>query len=71
MPLTGLYPHSSNTYKCGVSVRPLGQAPVVVSCTTGQFHDIALSTGQYCIYCPGGTFDQRHRWDTMSDVFTV
>ena len=28
----------------------LGQAPVVVICTTGQYHDhIALATGQYYI----------------------
>ena len=37
---------------------------VVVSCTTGKYHDIALATGQYHIYCPGGSFDLRHRWDT-------
>ena len=39
----------------------MGQAPVVV---TGQYHDIALATGQYHIYCPGGTFDLCYMWDT-------
>ena len=29
--VTGLYPKSSNTYKCGVWVWPLGQALVVVN----------------------------------------
>ena len=38
---------------------------VVVSCTTGKYHDIALATGQYHRYCPGGSFDLRHRWDTI------
>ena len=41
---------------------------VVVSCTTGKYHDIALATGQYHRYCPGGSFDLRHRWDTSIDV---
>ena len=36
----------------------------IVSCTTEKCHDIALDTGQYHIYCPGSTFDLRHRWDT-------
>ena len=39
---------------------------VVVSCTTGKYHDIALATGHYHRYCPGGSFDLRHRWDTIS-----
>ena len=39
---------------------------VVISATTGQYHDIALATGQYRIYCPGGSFDLRHRWATMT-----
>ena len=38
---------------------------VVISATTGQYHDIALATGQYRICCPGGSFDLRHRWATM------
>ena len=38
---------------------------VVVSCTTGKYHDIALATEQYHRYCPGGSFDLRHRWDTI------
>ena len=42
----GLYPHICNTmsYKYGVWDRPLGQVPVVVSCTTEQYH---VATGQY------------------------
>ena len=40
---------------------------VVVSCTTGKYHDIALATGQYHRYCPGGSFDLRHRWDTNNN----
>ena len=35
--------------------------PVVVSYTTGQYLDIALTTVQYEIYCPGGGYDLRHR----------
>ena len=70
--LTDLYPHSSNTTKCGVWVWPLGRAPVVASCTTGQYHDIALAIEQYHIYCPGGTFDLCHRWDTnIDDLLSV
>ena len=42
----------------------LDHVPIVVSCTTGQYHDIALSTGQYLVYCPGSGFDLNHRWDT-------
>ena len=57
--LTGSFPHSCNTYKCGVWVWPLGQVPVVVSCTTGQYH----------IYCHGGAFDLRHRWDTSMHAY--
>ena len=41
-----------------------GQVPVVVSYTTGQYHNIALATRQYYIYCPRGNFDLRHRWAT-------
>ena len=29
--------------------------------TIGQYLDIALTTVQYGIYCPGGSFDLRHR----------
>ena len=32
--------------------------------TTGQYLDIALTTGQYGIHSPGGSFDLCHRWDT-------
>ena len=59
--------HSSNTYKCGVcmGLTTIGQVylHVVVSCTTGQYHDIApIATGQYIIilYCHGGTFCTFH-----------
>ena len=35
---------------------------VVVSYTTGQYLDIALTTVQYGIlYCPGSSFDLGHR----------
>ena len=44
---------------------------VVVSCTTGQYLDIALPTGQYRIYFPGGSFDLRHRWDTSIYDLTI
>ena len=37
---------------------------MVVSCTTGQYLDIALVTGQCGIYCHGGSFDPHHWWDT-------
>ena len=29
---------------------------------------IALTTVQYGIYCPGGSFDLRHRWATMVNI---
>ena len=38
-------------------------ACIVVSCTTGQYIYIALTTEPQCvygIYCPGGSFDLRH-----------
>ena len=41
-----------------------GQVPVVVSHITGQYLDIALTTVQYGIYCPGGSFDLRHIYDS-------
>ena len=61
--LTGLYPHccSSTT---GVVSEPDHWA-IVVTCTTGQY-DIALATGQYPVYCPGCSFDLRHKWDTRT-----
>ena len=30
-----------------IHMATVGQVPAVVSCTTGQYHDIALATGQY------------------------
>ena len=39
---------------------------VVISATTGQYHDIALATGQYHIYTHARRFDLRHRWATRS-----
>ena len=35
--ITGLYPHSTNV------VSEFDHVPVVVSCTTGQYHDIACN----------------------------
>ena len=35
---------------------------VVISATTGQYHDIALATGQYRIYTHARRFDLRHRY---------
>ena len=43
-------------------------APVVVSYTIGQYLDIALTTVQYGIYCPGGSFDLPHRFDITAAV---
>ena len=61
--LTGLYSHCCDSTTSVVSdydhVR--GQVPVVVSYTTGQYLAIALTTVQYGIYYPGGSFDLRHR----------
>ena len=48
--------------------------PVVVSCTTGQYIYISLTTKPQCvygIYCPGGSFDLRHRWATNNSYSTV
>ena len=61
--LTGLYPHSCNSTTSVVSDydHEARQVPVIVSYTTGQYPDIALTTVQYGIYCPGGSFDLHHR----------
>ena len=48
-------PRSSNTYKCGVWVWPLGQAPVVVSYTTGcqtSFHFTCLISTYILYFLP-------------------
>ena len=37
---------------------------VVISATTGQYHDVALATGQYRIYTHTRRFDLHHRWAT-------
>ena len=53
------------THECIISYSTCrgvgGQVPVVVSYTTGQYLDIVLTTVQCGIYCPGGSFDLRHR----------
>ena len=41
---------------------------VVISATTGQYHDIALATGQYRIYTHARRFDLRHRLATNIGV---
>ena len=72
--LTGLYPYSIQNVVSEFDHWSMGQAPVVIILavrTTGQYHDIiALATGQYHIYCSGGTFDLCHR-DTKSLYMTV
>ncbi len=59
--LTGLYPHCCNSTTNVVSDYDQRQVPVVVSYTIGQYLDIALTTVQYEIYCPGGSVDLHHR----------
>ena len=41
---------------------------VVINATTGLYIYIALTTVQYGIYCPGGSFDLRHRWATITSI---
>jgi len=40
----------------------------LVRLTTGQYINIALTTGQYGIYCPVGGFDPPTQWATIKNT---
>ena len=71
--LTGLYPHCCNGATSVVSESDhwARYTHVVVSCTIGHYHNIALATGQYPVYCSGISFDLHHRWDTIIVIVII